>query len=508
MSKTFHCPSCGAPLQEPDREQGVISCTYCLSSVIVPPELRRSASTEPALSPAESLFNLPELAVSVREAAELTRAGRVEEAVQLLMEKLAMDGPEARRVVAQMEQGQIVQIGEVENRFSSQTFTLSGEDANQIMQLLNKGQEDQALQLYRQITGAGAEDAQRAVAAMRLASRLMEQPTPLNNQQTARIAKGAASIFAFSSCLTFLIISLVSLLTVGIVFWALVSDGGPLESWWLTVNPFGRERVVLSFGKEGIGNGSFDDPRHIAVDPQGNIYVSDYRSGRIQQFDPQGNFLNLWIEEGTPQASTSNKPTIFSLAVSRDGILHIVHDGAIYRRNVADGSSLPPIQLERTSIQQVFLTSTGKIGIVANGDDLALLNANGEVEWMVKHAIENVAGESELTAYLSGDGLGNFYLAGSFTEGVFKYSPEGKFLNRFGSGGDAVNQFRAINAIQVDSQGRIYVSDIKGIMIFNLDGQYLRTLPVPGVAFGMAFGQDDRLYLVTNQPGVLVYQFR
>ncbi|MCX7977158.1 MAG: zinc ribbon domain-containing protein, partial [Bellilinea sp.] len=230
MSKTFHCPNCGAPLQEPPRDQGVVSCTYCHSSVIVPAELRRTTSGENVLTPAESLFNLPGLASSLREAANLTRAGRQEEAARLLQEKLGMDAAESSRVITQMEQGQIVQIGEVENRFSGQTVTLSSEDANQIMELLNEGQEAQALQHYRQITGAGAEDAQQAINAMRLAANLLAQPIRSNNQQTARIAKGAASIFAFSSCLTFLITSLVSLLTVGIVFWALVSDGGPLEA--------------------------------------------------------------------------------------------------------------------------------------------------------------------------------------------------------------------------------------------------------------------------------------
>ncbi|MGB9634779.1 MAG: NHL repeat-containing protein, partial [Chloroflexaceae bacterium] len=130
------------------------------------------------------------------------------------------------------------------------------------------------------------------------------------------------------------------------------------------LDPRGAE--VARFGdpaaRESFAGGAID------LDEQGNIYVADYRTGRIQQFDPQGNFLNLWIEEGTPQFNPSGKPTIFSLAVSRDGILYMVHDGRIFRRKVSDGSSLPPIHLEDISIQQVNCTSDGKIGIVANGD--------------------------------------------------------------------------------------------------------------------------------------------
>lgn len=508
MSKTFHCPNCAAPLQEPAQDQGVISCAYCHSSVIVPAELRRIPSAEPVLTPAESLFNLPELAASLRQAADLTRAGRKEEAVQLLLKELVMDGAEARRIITQMEQGQIVQIGEVENRFSSQAVTLNGEDAKQILELVDKGKEEEALRRYRQLTGAGLEDARRAMAALQTAAALLEQPVRLSSQQAARIAKGTVSVFAFSGCLTFLIIVFVSILSLGIVFWALVSVGGPLESWWQPLNPFARDRVMLAFGKQGIGEGTFDDPRCIAVDSQGNIYVSDYRTGRVQQFDAQGNFLNLWLEESSRQFSASSKPTIHSLAVNRDGILYVIYDGIIHRRNIAKGEELPPIQVDRFLISDVFVTSSNQLAVVANGDDLALLNPDGTIEWMVEDAIESVAGESELSAYLGGDGLGNFYLVGSFVSSVFKYSPDGKYLNRFGSGGEDASQFSAINAIAVDSQGRIYVSDIKGIMVFSPDGQYQRTINVPGVVFGMNFGQDDRLYTVSNQPQVVVYQVR
>lgn len=508
MSKTFHCPNCAAPLQEPTQDQSIITCAYCHSSVIVPSELRRSPSAEPILTPAESLFNLPALAASLRQAADLTRAGNREEAIQLLLKELAMDDAEARRIIDQMEQGQIVQIGEVESRFASHAVTLNGEDAKQILELIGNGEEEEALRRYRQLTGASLEDARRAVAGLQTAANLLEQPVRLSNQQAAGIAKGAASVFAVSGCLTFLVIALVSLLTFGIVFWALVSDGGPLESWWQPLNPFARDRVTLAFGKQGIGEGTFDDPRRITVDSQGNIYVSDYRTGRVQQFDAQGNLLNLWIEESSQRFSASSKPTIHSLGVSRDGILFIVYDGMIHRRNTATGEKLSPLQVDELSISDIYITSNDQLAVVANGDDLALLNADGSVDWIIQDAIESIAGESELSSYLSGDGLGNFYLAGSFVSGVFKYSPDGKYLNRFGSGGDDTGQFRAINAIAVDSQGRIYVSDIKGILVFSPDGQYLRTINVPGVVFGMDFGQDDRLYTVSNQPQVVVYQVR
>lgn len=43
---SFHCPSCGAPLT-PRGNASVISCPHCLTSVIVPEELRQDSSAAP-----------------------------------------------------------------------------------------------------------------------------------------------------------------------------------------------------------------------------------------------------------------------------------------------------------------------------------------------------------------------------------------------------------------------------------------------------------------------------
>src|SRR5215207_8424876 len=45
-AQSFQCPSCGAPLI-PREDAAVISCPHCLTSVIVPEELRQDASTTP-----------------------------------------------------------------------------------------------------------------------------------------------------------------------------------------------------------------------------------------------------------------------------------------------------------------------------------------------------------------------------------------------------------------------------------------------------------------------------
>ena len=54
--------------------------------------------------------------------------------------------------------------------------------------------------------------------------------------------------------------------------------------------------VLTVWGTKGSGDGQFDDPASVAVDPTGNkVYVADPRNKRIQVFDLDGKFLTKWI---------------------------------------------------------------------------------------------------------------------------------------------------------------------------------------------------------------------
>lgn len=58
-------------------------------------------------------------------------------------------------------------------------------------------------------------------------------------------------------------------------------------------------RVLTAWGSKGIGDGQFDDPTSVAVDPTSNkIYVADPRNKRVQVFDSNGEFLAKWSVPG------------------------------------------------------------------------------------------------------------------------------------------------------------------------------------------------------------------
>jgi hypothetical protein len=57
---------------------------------------------------------------------------------------------------------------------------------------------------------------------------------------------------------------------------------------------------LLAWGTTGSGNGQFNSPAFVSVDPVGGfIYVTDIGNYRIQKFDLSGNFLQTWGSQGT-----------------------------------------------------------------------------------------------------------------------------------------------------------------------------------------------------------------
>jgi DNA-binding beta-propeller fold protein YncE len=54
-------------------------------------------------------------------------------------------------------------------------------------------------------------------------------------------------------------------------------------------------QVLANWGRKGNGDGEFDDPTSVAVDPTtNNVYVADPTNKRVQVFDSNGKFLNKW----------------------------------------------------------------------------------------------------------------------------------------------------------------------------------------------------------------------
>lgn len=56
--------------------------------------------------------------------------------------------------------------------------------------------------------------------------------------------------------------------------------------------------LITEWGSQGTGNGQFNSPTGIAVDAQGNVYVADRNNHRIQKFNSSGVYLDQWNADG------------------------------------------------------------------------------------------------------------------------------------------------------------------------------------------------------------------
>jgi len=250
---------------------------------------------------------------------------------------------------------------------------------------------------------------------------------------------------------------------------------------------------VLKFGEEGIGPGMMTDARSIGVDARGNIYVGEYSGGRIQVFDSAGKFIRQWTADP--------KMPLRGMAVDRNGSVYIAQRGIITRYHGETGESLGTVKYsEGDGFDDVTAAPDG--GLVCawyrGRDDIIRFNVQGNPVRTIRAAISTAADRSELNTRVAIDGLGNIYALGTFANGVFKFSPEGKFLTRFGSAGHEAGQLSAANAIAVDGKGRVFVSDIKGVQVFDSEGRYLSVFKPDGVAFGMVFNDRNELLIAAR----------
>jgi streptogramin lyase len=249
----------------------------------------------------------------------------------------------------------------------------------------------------------------------------------------------------------------------------------------------------MKFGEEGIGPGMFKDARSIALDGSGRIYVGEYIGGRIQVFDPTGKFITQW--------TVDPKMPLRGLAADRNGVVYVVQRGKITRHEGESGNVIGQLSYaEGDGFDDLNATLDG--GLIAafqrHRDDIVRFNSAGQVVRTIRAAISSASGDSELDTKVAVDGLGNIYALGTFNNGVFKFAPDGKFLTRFGDAGEQPGQFRAPHSIAVDGKGRVFVSDIKGIQVFDTNGRYITVFKPQGSAFGMIFNDKGELFIAAR----------
>jgi sugar lactone lactonase YvrE len=197
-------------------------------------------------------------------------------------------------------------------------------------------------------------------------------------------------------------------------------------------------KLLREWGKRGAGDGEFRMPGGIVLAPGGTVYVADQCNHRIQMFDTEGKFLGKWGEHGTgPGQFGGDEPK-----GSRFGGPHFLARDSQGRIYTTEGT------LGR--VQQ--FSAEGK-PLRAWGDKGSQPGGFGALK----------TGFSRRTFGPIGvfvDGKDRVWVS-SLNDRVQRFTPEGAFLMGLGLGGTGAGpgQFARPHGMAVDSKGHFYVAD-------------------------------------------------
>lgn len=226
-----------------------------------------------------------------------------------------------------------------------------------------------------------------------------------------------------------------------------------------------RGNVLTTFGRSGTGRGEFDSISDIAIDPNSKyLYAVDSRNHRIQKFDLEGNWIaTIGGTQGSGKGEFSNP-----MGIALDGA------GDIY---VADTFNKRIQKLKSSGGWSAFYDS------VSQGGDALVSPMDVAV-----------------------DSAGNIYI--SDFEYIVKLNSNGDWQAKLGGDVPPGNKFSFALGIVVDSQDNILVADTRmgNVVILDNRGRYKDSFGSIGAGrgefnfpIGIALGRNDNIYIADSR---------
>ncbi|MEO8073082.1 MAG: hypothetical protein ABI686_07520 [Acidobacteriota bacterium] len=289
----------------------------------------------------------------------------------------------------------------------------------------------------------------------------------------------------------------------------------------LTATPTPKKdyEVLLEFGGKGTSAGLFNNPSEIAVDTDGNIYVSD-ETLRVQRFDANGKFVSLWNVKG------NKNEKIDKLAADADGNVYVLIGGEIVVYNRQTGEQKQVLSDSRKHyIDDFVLRDDGGMMYVAENtqnEEFVHIKGRATVNRLVgihTKAAETTIPTQAIRIAVDGKGdiysvyaLGDVYGGFSYNEEdlmIFHFTPQGKFVNKFAAGlvSSAFIPIGLVpSAILIDNQSRIYllnsnrIYDVR-IVVFSNTGNEIKRINF--VKFEsiktMTLDRQNNLYVISGE---------
>lgn len=252
-------------------------------------------------------------------------------------------------------------------------------------------------------------------------------------------------------------------------------------------------------------------PRNVALDSTGAVYISDFSANRVFRVSPNGMLLPV-AGTGEPGDSTAGAPAIRSklkgpagLALDAAGTLYVADSGNRRVRKIANGwmesvtdakgntldfGAVTSLTLDRTgrlhTAGGMRIPIVGPTGILASVNvaaDEVLIDTSGRLLTVAHRQVRWIYQDTSVRL-LAGSGLGAFVGDGSTPEEW---------------------RFQRPAALTRDASGHLYIADSGNGRIRRIaNGKSLSTVTEGlGQPAGFAFNSSNLLYFSDSKPGII-----
>ena len=263
------------------------------------------------------------------------------------------------------------------------------------------------------------------------------------------------------------------------------------------VKPF-QVKPVLSFGKEGSGDGMFKSPLGVAVSDGDEIVVADCKKHRVQVFDSNSTFLRSFGHKGE-NAGEFNQP--YGIAIGNDGKIFVADRGnhrvQIFSwegRHLGSFGGQGSLDSQLSLPWGLSLDSTGNVIVADSGNRLIkIFTPHGR--FVIK-----IGGRASFSYPIHCVQYGEYFIVSDLMEHYIKvFNREGHFQYKFGKQGRGEGEFNCPNFLSVTHSKHLLVCDTGNhrIQVFELDGKFVGKFGTYGSKLG-EFNQPFSVAVLSN----------
>ncbi|MDI6861732.1 MAG: 6-bladed beta-propeller, partial [Caldisericia bacterium] len=276
-----------------------------------------------------------------------------------------------------------------------------------------------------------------------------------------------------------------------------------------TVKVFSIDNELkMIIGKSGSGKKEFKTPLDIEIF-EDKVYVLDSGNARVQVFNLKGNYL---FDFGTVGTQDGNLYCPNSFSFDKNGNLWIV-ESCTGRVQIFDRNGKFIKKVKENFGKPECIEKFENYMIISNSQDekIYILDLNGNIINKIGEDVKSPLYFPQSIAALSD---GTIVVANSGTSTISLFDKDGNYLKSFSSFGAAPGKIQYPLGIAVNSKDEIFVLDTGShvVEVYDKDGKYLRSFGRMGGANGefmyplsIAIGSDNWSYVTDYNARVQVF---